>query len=121
LVGYSATSTQTYLAVALGHGDGTFGQAILHPLQYGFDPTSSTVAIADWNGDGHPDIAAMPGPYAGYTQFLLGDGTGTFALQENGFFLDAQSFPAVGDFNGDGLPDVASASGAIWVLVNTAQ
>jgi hypothetical protein len=121
LVGYSATSKQSYLAVALGHGDGTFGQAILHPLQYGFDPASSTVVITDWNGDGHADIAAMPGPYAGYTQFLLGDGTGTFALQENGFFLDAQSFPAVGDFNGDGLPDVASASGAIWVLVNTAQ
>jgi FG-GAP-like repeat len=63
LVGYSATSKQTYLAVALGHGDGTFGQASLHPLQYGFDLISSTVVITDWNGDGHLDIAAMPGPY----------------------------------------------------------
>ena len=121
LVGYSATSTETYLAVALGHGDGTFGPASLYPLQYGFEAIASTVVIADWNGDGHPDIAAMPGPYAGYTYLLLGDGQGNFTPQENGLFLFALPYPAVGDFNGDGLPDVASASGAIWVLLNTTR
>ena len=113
LVGYSATETQTYLAVALGNGDGTFGPASFYPVQHGF-----SVAIADWNGDGYLDIAAMPDSPSSYTQFLLGDGKGKFTLQENGLYLNAQAFPAVADFNGDGLPDVASASGAIWVLLN---
>jgi hypothetical protein len=117
LVGYNSTSSLTSLAIAFGNGDGTFGVPETFPLQGNEFNSGPTITIADWNGDGHLDIAAMPGgPY--YTYFFLGDGTGHFTAQPTGILLSNTPFLAVGDFNGDGLPDVASASDSIWVLKN---
>jgi uncharacterized protein (TIGR03437 family) len=68
---------------------------------------SSCVAVADFNGDGKPDIAfniLTPVPYGGV---LLGNGDGTFrpAMQLS---YPASSPFLVGDFNGDGKPDLVS-------------
>src|SRR5262245_1441669 len=86
----------------------------LAPLAFdgGYDPQS--VAVADFNGDGHSDLAVADAGtwplYAGRVNVLLGMGDGTFQA--------AQSFPAgryshsvaVGDFNGDGRLDLAVAN-----------
>jgi uncharacterized protein (TIGR03437 family) len=70
----------------------------------------SCVVVADFNGDGIPDIAftVLTGLPQGYV--LLGNGDGTF---RPGLPL---SYPAsgpllVGDFNGDGKPDLVSFAG----------
>ena len=71
-------------------------------------------AIADMNGDGHPDIVSGPprkAPGAGPAIFL-GNGKGSWSRWREAKFPplaydygDAQ----VGDFNGDGHPDLALA------------
>jgi FG-GAP-like repeat/Abnormal spindle-like microcephaly-assoc'd, ASPM-SPD-2-Hydin len=106
------------VSVLLGNGDGTFAPAVSYPAPS--DGTNS-VAIGDFNGDGHPDIAATN--YPGYDlSVFLGVGNGTFK--------SAMQYPAsidpvglvIGDFNGDGLLDIASIAGygssaAITVLI----
>lgn len=65
------------IAVMLGNGAGTF-QA---PVTYGTGgsyPTS--VAVADLNGDGNPDILVANGVQVGV---LLGNGDGTFGVNKS--------------------------------------
>jgi hypothetical protein len=77
------------------------------------------VAVADFNGDGNPDLAVTT---TGAIQILLGKGDGSF--QRNSFFAVGEGpvYAAVGDFNRDGKPDLAVAnnsSGNASVLTNT--
>ncbi len=70
--------------------------------------TGSVVAVADFNGDGKPDIAYTNGT-TGTLMILLGDGAGNFqpAFTWTPNLIDAAT---VGDFNGDGIPDLAVAA-----------
>jgi hypothetical protein len=98
------------LSVLLGNGDGTFNTSQTFPA--GEAPVS--VAVADFNGDGIPDLAVADfGVYyaqSGRMSILLGKGDGTFLPAEN---YAAGLFPAglaVGDFNRDGIPDLVVAA-----------
>jgi hypothetical protein len=106
--GTVATSTNSVInsiSVFLGNGDGTFGTATAPRFDFpaGLNPTS--IAIADFNEDGVPDMAVTAqGDNA--LAVLIGTGGGTFAPF---FELPLQASPdsvATADFNGDGLPDV---------------
>ncbi len=76
---------------------------------------SSCVAVADFNGDGKPDIAFNIGTELPQGGVLLGNGDGTFRpglaspYSEPGPLL-------VGDFNGDGKPDLVFAGYSTVVL-----
>ncbi len=93
------------LAVALGHGDGTFGAAASYPgyLAYGF-------AVGDLNGDGYADVA-LSAIFSNGVQILWGSATG--ALVRGPLLItsyapaQATQAVAIGEFNGDGLPDLA--------------
>ena len=78
------------------------------PVIYGGD-TFTSVVVADFNGDGKPDLAVSDSG-AGAVGVMLGNGDGTFQpeVMYNAGGGDTQSV-AVGDFNGDGKLDLAVA------------
>jgi len=96
------------VSVLLGNGDGTFQAAINYTA--GTNPQS--VAVADFNGDGKPDLVVANWGSGDFSVFL-GNGDGTFrpALGfKTGLVADGSPVSvAVGDFNGDGFADAVAA------------
>jgi hypothetical protein len=91
------------VAILLGNGDGTFRT----PVDYQVGTQPNIVAVADFNGDGKPDLA-VSSLQSDTVSILIGNGNGTF--QPAQFF--STGFAAsmvVADFNGDGKPDIAVA------------
>ena len=71
--------TAGMVTVFLNHGDGTFTDGGSATYLTGSFPKN--VVIADFNGDGHPDIATASCPPAGgqaFASILFGNGDGTF-------------------------------------------
>jgi hypothetical protein len=108
------------IGVLLGNGDGAFGAQITVST----DPTTiaTSVAVGDFNGDGHLDIVATNEKFLSIG-VLLGNGNGTFRT-ETMFSTGAAGYPnmiACGDFNEDGSLDLASSNGVldnVAVLLN---
>jgi len=88
--------TGNFVAVRLGNGDGTFGPPRRFPTAFGY-----RVGVADFNGDGNPDLLVL----GSTMQVYFGDGAGNFSTPVDTNFSGRQL--AIGDFNGDQIPDVA--------------
>lgn len=105
--------TTGVVEVFLGKGDGTFDS----PASFGSGGLGpSSVAIADVNGDGKPDLVvtndcADSSCTYGSVSVLLGNGNGTFmpAVSYNSGGLGATSV-VIADLNGDGKLDLAVAN-----------
>jgi hypothetical protein len=102
------------VSVLLGAADGTLRQA--GRFAAGFYPSS--LAIGDFNSDGHPDLAVSndqpfssgTGPIEpGAVSLLLGNGDGTFGPPSVLGGGDGPSRVIVADFNSDGRDDIAMA------------
>jgi hypothetical protein len=107
--------------VFLNNGGGSFGSTSI-PLShaargqrsskpYLLATTFTTIATADFNGDGKLDLAVSGGGGSfnlASLGILLGNGDGTF--QAPIFYSITGESIAIGDFNGDGILDVALGS-----------
>ena len=97
-------SSSTNITVSLGNGNGSFGPVAGYVV--GTNPISIT--NADFNGDGHADLAVVSNNIGISSQvsILLGTGTGSFGTANN-FAVGPSSSIASADFNGDGKADLA--------------
>jgi len=115
------TNTMGSVGVLLGH-DGIF---TLQPTYSSGGFQTLSLAVADVNGDGQPDLlvtntcTSSTNCLNGSVGVLLGEGDGTF---NNVVTYAAGDFPqsvAVADLNGDGKPDLVVAdSSVVGVLLN---
>jgi hypothetical protein len=98
------------ISVLSGNGDGTFRPQVTYP---GTDPVS--LAIADFNGDGDPDVAAPNSFFLNFgpstVDVLLGDPGGTFRQPGINSVGPGAYDVTAGDFNGDGHVDLATSNG----------
>ncbi len=100
--------TSNNLTVLLGKGDGTFTAATGSPIATGNAP--SGIAVADFNGDGHLDLA-VTNLTANSVSIFLGDGKGGFKEVTGSPILlpgGVQGPVAIvaADFNNDGKRDL---------------
>jgi Bacterial Ig-like domain (group 3)/FG-GAP-like repeat len=106
------------VSVLLGNGDGTFQPAVSY-VTGGIDGVGAhSVAVADVNADGKPDLIVAnwcaDSNCDGSVGVLLGNGDGTFqkvvTYSSGGMYAE---FVAISDVNGDGKPDLLVANGCV--------
>jgi hypothetical protein len=107
-VSFLDTSNSNTLLGTATLGAATSGFSILNSAGIGSAQNPQSFAIADFNGDGIPDIAVGGG---GAMNIFLGNGNGTFTQSPASTPLSGGSGGAeqitTGDFNGDGITDLA--------------
>jgi hypothetical protein len=102
----SQNSSQYYLFIYLGEGNGTFQSPITIPLS--FNP--SAVVAADVNHDGKMDLVLLNAPSSGSTVVTyFGNGSGGFTEGPSSPFGSNYALNDVGDFDGDGKADLFTA------------
>jgi Bacterial Ig-like domain (group 3)/FG-GAP-like repeat len=95
------------VGVLLGNGDGTFQPVVTYDSGGAF---TNSVAVADVNGDGKPDIVVVNSNEAAHgVAVLLGNGDGTFQPALT-YYSNGPWSVAVADVNGDGKPDLIVAT-----------
>ncbi len=116
-----ANAQSENVSVLLNHGGGTFPTKTDYPAASitFMNKDSVSVAAADLNGDGKPDL--LVAHLAGDVHVLLNQGDGTFTAGAEAINLEGVfSGATAADMNGDGKPDIIATnrSGIVSVFLN---
>ena len=106
----ATNQSKASVSVLLGQGDGTLRPSVELPVGITGAAEPFSAAIADFDGDGHADVAI--GDQLSSTIIVrLGNGNGTFQ-PEVAYPLRGEGAPVVlaADINGDGKPDLISTN-----------
>src|SRR5580693_6345203 len=99
------------IAILLGKGNGTFADPVVATVP-GSNIEIGQIVVADFNGDGIPDLAVIAEADSSTVDILLGNGDGTFTAETTEPPVSGTpSYFATGDFNGDGKTDLAVEEG----------
>jgi hypothetical protein len=107
------------IAILLGKGDGTFADPVMASVP-GSNVGVDQIVVADFNGDGIPDLAVITNATNSTVDILVGNGDGTFTAETTNPPISGTPFYfATGDFNRDGKTDLAVAenNGTIAILL----
>ncbi len=104
------------ISVLLGKGDGTFEAPVNFSGGPGV-PGAQSGVIADFNGDGHMDVAMISaGIGSAFLSVFLGKGDGTFQTAVQYPLSQRPVTVVAADFDLDGRLDLAIAGGSIVIL-----
>jgi hypothetical protein len=106
----SCCGNDEVVAILLGNGNGTFQTAQTYPSGGG----SSSLATADFNGDGKIDLA-MADSVGNSVSVLLGNGDGSFQKPSSFATGPGPYFLATADMNGYGKLDLVAADYGLYV------
>lgn len=104
-----ANTETPFITVLLGDGHGRFHPATRSPFSTQSHPHVHGVAVADFNGDGRPDVVTDSWDN-NQILLLLGDGAGNLNLPGERFNTGKRPYQRVrsADFDKDGKPDIVT-------------
>jgi hypothetical protein len=97
------------VSVLVSNGEEDGGASFQTQQRFAAGDFPSSVAVADLNRDGFPDLVTANGG-SNDVSVLLGNGDGTFQPQQRFAAGDYPISVAVADVNGDGFPDLVTAN-----------
>src|SRR6185437_14238604 len=105
-----SSANPSFIYIAINDGSGNFSTATPYSLGNNVQ-NAADVAIADFNADGHPDLAVLASQSgSGTAAVLINQGNGVFNTPTENTLPSAATLIGTGNFSNTGGTDIAAVS-----------